>query len=153
MENNQIDVDAPLQVIPAIQVPVVHDPVWLVRSHQRQLCDSIYAEHLLSNNTFLQYLIQSDHSGAHAPTVQDQGMFRPRMTEEQIIQLFQDVQDGNGRQELQNMFLNYGFIVIIDEWEHALVYVGNDPTMFTNWLNDYQAVTSSAAFFTEQFGN
>jgi hypothetical protein len=99
----------------------------------------------------LQFLLQHDNSGAHAPTVQDEGLYRPRMNEDTILMLFQDVHEGHGREELQNMFLNYGFIIIMDDWGNPLVYCGDNDTQFFNWTIDYQTVTSSNAFFTQRF--
>jgi hypothetical protein len=49
------------------------------------------------------------------------------------------------------MFLNYGFAVIMDEWNNPIVYVGNDSTAFYNWLNNAQVVTSSGTFFEQWF--
>ena len=140
-------------MLPAIEIPVVQDPIWLRRPNvHRQICDSIFTEHLLSDETFLQFVIQHDNSGSHAPTVEDGGVFRPCLSEDTILSLFQDVHEGNGRMELQNMFLNYGFIVIMDEWGFPLVYCGDNETKFSNWTIDYQPVTTSNAFFTQRFG-
>lgn len=76
----------------------------------------------------------------------------PGMSRSHIMYLFSQLHQGMGRPELQNMLINYGFVVIMDEWRDVDVYVGNDPQRFTNWVLDptYVPNHSTVSFFTNQ---
>jgi len=116
------------------------------------VCDSLYAQHLLTQPAFLTEVMNNDATLGHAPLAEPLPP-RPAMSADHISTLFSNLDNGAGLPALQNMFLNYGFAVIMDEWNNPIVYVGNDSTAFYNWLNNAQVVTSSGAFFTNHFQN
>lgn len=54
-----------------------------------------------------------------------------------ITFLFQQMYYGNGIDVLHDIFIQDGFVIIIDDKKFAHVYIENDISYFTNWLNDF----------------
>jgi hypothetical protein len=144
--------DAPaMNLAPVFAMIDVH-PNWLVHPGlaHAAVCDSLYAQMLLTQPAFLEEVITNDATLGHAPLAEPLPP-RPAMSADHISTLFSNLDNGVGLPALQNMFLNYGFAVIMDEWNNPIVYVGNDSTAFYNWLNNAQVVTSSGTFFEQWF--
>jgi hypothetical protein len=137
---------APIQLAPVFAVEAEPYHYWLLRPVGRtRVCDSLYAELLLPNPRFLQEVIEHDRSGGHAPTVG--GVSHPGMDQHHIVDLFEALHNGHGLAVLEDMFLNYGFALIMDEWPQPLVYVGNNPEAFDTWAETAVEGTSTGAFF------
>lgn len=128
---------------------VPQNPNWLVRPEMqhRAVCDSLYAQILLPEPTFLDYVENNNAAIGHAPLAVPQPVI-PGMSEDHIRELFADLHQGHGLPALQNMFINYRFVIIMSEWSIPMVYVGNDSSYFYNWLNQgHPHLTSSQEFF------
>ena len=127
---------------------------WLVQPGlpHAAVCDSLYAQILLTQPAIFTEVMNNDATINHAP-VAAQLPQKPAMSADHIRGLFSNLDQGMGLPDLQNMFMNYDFVIIMDEWDHPLVYVGNDSTAFYNWLNNAQVVTSSGTFFANHFQN
>jgi hypothetical protein len=69
------------------------------------------------------------------------------MDQHHIVDLFEALHNGHGLAVLEDMFLNYGFALIMDEWSQPLVYVGNNPDAFHTWAENAVEGTSTGAFF------
>jgi hypothetical protein len=137
---------APIQLAPVFAVEAEPHHYWLLRPVGRtRVCDSLYAELLLPNPRFLQEVLEHDRSGGHAPTVG--GVSHPGMDQHHIVDLFEALHNGHGLAVLEDMFLNYGFVVIMDEWSQPMVYVGNNPEAFHSWAENAEEGTSTGAFF------
>ena len=135
-----------IQLAPLFAVEAYPERYWLLRPvGQSRVCDSLYAELLLPNQRFLQEVLDHDRSGGHAPTMG--GVSYPGMDQNHIVDLFQALHDGHGLDVLEHMFLNYGFVIIMDEWSQPMVYVGNNPAAFHSWAENAAEGTSTGAFF------
>jgi hypothetical protein len=78
-------------------------------------------KNLLKNETFREFVQEHDATGSHAPTA-CQMATRPLLGKAQIIYLFEELHAGNGMEALVEELNKDGFVVIMDEWRHMIVY-------------------------------
>lgn len=57
------------------------------------------------------------------------------LTSRYIKLLFQQMYNGNGLDLLNDIFIKDGFVVLIDDRNLSHVYIENDSSHFTNWIN------------------
>jgi len=97
-------------------------PNWLVQPGlvHSAVCDSLYAQILLTQPAFLTEVMTHDASLGHAPLAEPLPP-RPAMSQSHIQSLFSNLDQGMGMPDIQNMFFNYGFVVIMVKWNRPHV--------------------------------
>jgi hypothetical protein len=111
--------------------------------------DVKYTSTMLLSSNFLDYLLQNNASVHHASEIQDHpGLNGLGITT--IMNEFHEHKNSN-ISALTDAWNNDKFFIIMDEWENAWVYVGNDDSFFKNWLEQDQEEHGTTAFqFFEQ---
>ena len=98
---------------------------------------------LLANPIFNDFVIENDQTGGHAPMAEPIDPF-PALSRECIISLYEELHEILSTQQtemsplmkaLVQQWNKDQFLVIMDEWEHGIVYIGNNVSMFVDWMN------------------
>jgi hypothetical protein len=93
--------------------------------------DIKYTQIMLSHNPFEVYVRNNNAASSHYEDIYC-GLSR-----EHIMNIMNDFHQQTGvfYAFLDDKYNQDGFFIIMDEWENAWVYIGNDATRFNDWIH------------------
>jgi len=142
----------------SIQIPSRNIPSYIIHYYpdneeEFKKLDCFYARMLLHIEFFLQFVLENDNSGSHAPSSSDK--ISRGMSKNDIYQLIQDMTHNKKRysfiKDLKNIYQKYGFLIFIDDYKNVIVYT-EDKTLFDKWLNEnYKSDVSSEDVYEHSY--
>lgn len=119
-------------------------------SNEQIRLDVKYTSTMLSNQYFVDYILRNNASVHHASDSQDHPGLSGLCITTLIKEFHENMNSIMGINVLREKWNKDKFFIIMDEWENAWVYVGNDDSFFTNWLQQAEENGPTAFQFFEE---